>query len=77
MKIPNKAKLITDGGFYKIVENPKKMKYSVTLIKEITIASPETNVHNLSMTFSCDFYFKRNYRGYAEYHQYGSVNIIK
>lgn len=78
-KFPNKAKIITDGGFYKIVKTDGQYvnKLCFPLLKRITLATPETNVMDINIAFSCEFIFQRVYKGYAEYKQYNVTSVIK
>jgi len=72
-KFPKKAKLITDGGFYKIVKLDKPvLKIHFPLFQRFQITAPEINYSAL-MSFEAIFSFERVYRGYAEYRQ---VDVI-
>lgn len=31
----------------------------------------------MTVTFNCEFYFKRVYKGYAEYKQYNVTSVVK
>lgn len=78
IKQPKKAKLITDGGFYKIIPHKEfVLKYHVPLMKRIRFASPETGDINMDLTLDIEFGFERIYKGYAEYRQIGVVSIVK
>lgn len=73
-----KAKLITDGGFYRIIKIDMFVpKYTYPLLKRITLSTPETNIVDLNVSFTCEFSFSRIYRGYAEYKQYNVTSIVK
>ena len=77
-KIPKKAKLITDGGFYKIIPNQQfSPTIHIPLLKKIRVASPETGDINMAMTLDITFMFEKNYKGYAQYRQMGVVSIVK
>lgn len=77
-KFPKKAKLITDGGFYKIIKIKDFVHtINVPLLKRVTLATPETNVLDLAINFSVTFHFSKVYRGYAEYRQADIVSTIK
>jgi hypothetical protein len=71
IKFPTKAKLITDGGFYKFIEI--KPKYTQTIIhplkKRITVASPETNIFDMGLMFDVEFGLEKVYKNYAQYRQ--------
>lgn len=75
---PKKAKLITDGGFYRIMKiDGFVAKYTFPLMKRITLCTPETNALDMTVNFTCEFSFSRIYRGYAEYKQYNVTSIVK
>lgn len=76
-KFPKKAKLITDGGFYKIINiEARRPKICFPLMKNITLVSPETNVFDMSINFIVEFIFTRVYKGYAEYNQYNVTTSV-
>lgn len=74
-KFPKKAKLITFGGFYKIISLPKFLaRINHPMMTKLTVNSVEftmadTIVHNIKF----DFWGVRG--GYAEYHQVDFVRI--
>jgi hypothetical protein len=77
-KLPKKAKLITDGGFYMIIPNPEfRPAIHVPLMKKIRVASPETGDINMELSLDITFGFVRTFGGYAEYRQMGVVSIVK
>ena len=72
---PKKAKLISDGGFYKIV--PIKdfaAVIHVTVMRKITI-STSLIFHDESMKFNLKFYLDRIKGGYAEYRQIDCIKL--
>lgn len=72
-KFPKKAKLITDGGFYKIIKLDKPvLKIRVPLHQRFQITSPELN-YSCPMNFESVFDFVGVKGGYAEYRQ---VDVI-
>jgi hypothetical protein len=77
-RFPKRAKLITDGGFYQII-NIKGFipQISIPLLKRISLASPETGVIDLSVDFTVSFGFERATKKLAIYRQNGVVNIVK
>ncbi len=78
IKLPKKAKLITDGGFYIIIPNPEfRPTIHVPLMKKIRVASPETGDINMEMNLDITFHFEKTFGGYAQYRQMGVVSIIK
>jgi len=77
-KFPKKAKLITDGGFYRIIKIDGFVpKYTYPLLKKISLCTPETNVTDMMISFTCEFSFSRVFGGYAEYRQYNVTSIVK
>ena len=76
-KFPKKAKLITFGGFYKIIKIQKfnaVIKQPFTTKVELTLAElsfDDLIIHDLI------FHFYRVHGGYAEYRQYDFVRIVK
>ena len=74
IKIPKKAKLITDGGFYKIVDLPKwVLRINIPLVKRMVIVSPETSDFNFNLNFEVEFQFEKHDKKYAYYKQ---INVI-
>lgn len=75
---PKKAKLITGGGFYRIMKiDGFRPTYTFPLLKKVSLCTPETNVTDMMVTFTCEFSFSRIYRGYAEYKQYNVTSVVK
>jgi len=77
-KFPKKFKLITDGGFYKII----KMKRFVPRIwipvsKKITYSSPLVYQLEKDCNITFEFVFDRVYKGYAEYKQANYSTVIR
>ena len=78
IKFPKRAKLITDGGFSKIINIPSFVPtITVPLIKRIQLASPETDVTDLSIHFDVSFEFDRALKNIAIYKQIDVVSIVK
>ncbi len=73
-KFPKKAKLITNAGFYKIVDLQGRV-YSIHLpvLKRFTIQIAD-NVFDEAMHFEMVFEYSKIKGGYAEYRQ---VNFIR
>lgn len=72
-----KAKLITDGGFYKIIPlEDFKLKIDYPLFKKVTFASPETNIFDMNVEFFVEFSFRRIHKGYAEYEQFNVTTSV-
>ena len=78
---PKKAKLITDGGFYRIIKvGDFRPRIDIPLLKKIRLATPETLDIDLELSIVIEFVFSRVFGGYAEYRQMNVVtnkNIIK
>jgi hypothetical protein len=74
-KFPNKAKLITDGGFYKIIPIDRQdMKITIPTMRKIKINTPDIDFTD-TFNFVLKFAFRRVYKGYAEYVQYDLIKI--
>jgi len=77
-KFPKRAKLITDGGFAKIVGIDEfVMQIHYPLIKRITLATPETGEVDLQMSFDCEFQFERATKTLAYYRQVNVTSVVK
>jgi hypothetical protein len=75
---PKKAKLITDGGFYQIINIEEfTPTIRVPLVKRVSLATPETGVLDIDAVFSCEFTFERATKRYAIYQQTNVTNVIK
>ena len=78
LKFPKRAKLITDGGFSKIINIDEfTSTIHIPMIKNFTISSPETNIVDLSINFDIEFQFERATKTLAFYEQSNIINIIK
>ena len=74
IKIPKKAKLITDGGFYKIVDLPNwVLRINIPIAYKMMLVSPETSEFNFSLNFQVEFQFEKHDKKYAYYKQ---INVI-
>jgi len=77
-KFPKRAKLITDGGFSKIININKFVSViHIPMVKNITVSSPETNIIDIEVNFDIEFHFERATKTLAFYRQANIVNIIK
>ena len=77
-KFPKRAKLITDGGFTRIIDIKEFTSIiKIPLLKQISISTPETNFVEMDITFECSFSFERATKTMAFYRQIGVVNLIK
>lgn len=73
-KFPKKAKLITDGGFYRIIKLDRPvLRIAIPLMTKIQITQPEINTQ-VSLSFQAEFSFERVCGGYAEFRQ---VDVIQ
>jgi hypothetical protein len=73
-KFPKKAKLVTDGGFYKFIKLDKPViRIHLPLFQRIHISTPEINL-DIPMTFEAEFSLEKVYKNYALYKQ---VNVIQ
>lgn len=76
-KFPKKAKLITDGGFYKIIDiDGFKPVLTFPLTKRVTIASPETNIFDSFFAFDVEFKFMGVKGGMAIYQQFNVTTSV-
>lgn len=74
-KFPKKAKLISDGGLYKIV-NITGFKTEIHYPRMCKIRITTTEIDwNETMSFTLKFRFDRVYKGYAEYRQYDCIKL--
>lgn len=70
-EFPKRAKLITDGGFYKIIDIKEfKPVLVFPLHKKVTVVSPETNVLDSFFHFTVEFKFMGVKGGMAIYQQF-------
>lgn len=74
-KFPKKAKLITFGGFSKMVKIDKPvMRIAVPLFVPFVVTDPmvmmETTIH-----YEAEFVLEKVYKGYAPYKQTGVVKL--
>lgn len=68
-KFPKKAKLITNAGFYRIVDLPSRVSsIHFPVLKRFTIQIAD-NLFDESMHFEMVFRFDKIKGGYAEYRQ--------
>lgn len=76
---PKKAKLITDGGYYKIIPLPAFMpKINMPMRKKVQIGTPETNVLDCTFTMDIQFYYTHTEgKRYCVYKQYNVVSLVK
>lgn len=76
-KFPKKAKLISEGGFYRIVPIDSFNTFiHVPILRRVTIASVEID-YSEELHFDLEFGFQRVFGGYAEYRQINCVRINK
>jgi len=76
-ELPNKAKLITDNGFTKMIDNPTRTPViNVPIIKRIRYSTIELSDFDLDLSVSIQFRLEKVYKKYAVYRQTGVVNII-
>ena len=75
VKFPKKAKLISDGGLYRIVEIKRfDMYIHFPIMRKLTLNIPEV-FHEEEMKFLLKFKFSRVKGGYAEYNQFDFVRL--
>lgn len=75
-KFPKKAKLIADGGFFKIIPIKEFLpKINMMTLRRIGLNFPEISYED-TWKFELQFHFERVYKGYAEYRQYDAVRVL-
>lgn len=73
-----KAKLITDGGFYKIIPIKEiSLRINIPLVRTLRVATPELNSWEYNIHFECIFQFCGMKGGYAIYKQINVTSVIK
>lgn len=73
--LPKKAKLISAGGFYRIVPmNEFTQKFNLPITRRIRINQPDLDWKEL-FHFNLEFVFERIYKGYLEYRQVNEIKI--
>lgn len=74
--LPKKTKLISDGGFYKIIDTPKPFVYTINIpvFRLLRISEPSIDYLD-TFSFELSFAFIGVKKGYAEYRQYKTVKI--
>jgi len=74
-KFPKKAKLIADGGFYKIEKIDKFVtRINMIVARRIRISEPSLD-YDGTWHFDLEFVFDGIKNGYAEYRQVHSIRI--
>jgi hypothetical protein len=72
---PKKAKLITDGGFYRIIKiDGFSAKITVPMMRKISLNTPETDWSDI-WKFNLIFVFNKVRKGYAEYIQIDCIKV--
>jgi hypothetical protein len=72
---PKRAKLITDGGFYRTMPIDRFVpKICFPLMRKVTVTMAETQEFTMQATFQLVFGFYRVRGGYAEYKQ---IDVIR
>ena len=75
VNFPKKAKLIADGGFYRIEKiDSFVLKINTYVMRRISISTPELDYSEL-WKFHLTFSFDRVYKGYAEYRQIDCIKV--
>lgn len=75
LKFPKKAKLISDGGLYRIVDIDGYVQVmNFPIMRKLTISTPEV-FYEEEMKFMLKFSFSQVKGGYAEYNQFDFVKL--
>lgn len=74
-EFPKKAKLISDGGLYRIIDiEGFTEKINFPIMRKIKISTPEI-YYVEEMNFLLKFAFSQVRRGYAEYNQFDFIKL--
>ncbi len=76
-RAPNKAKLITDGGFYRYVhlKGGPSAKIVIPIMRKIKLAEPTID-YNETWHFQLVFVLQRVLKNHAEYRQVDSIKVV-
>ena len=74
-KFPKKAKLISDGGLYRVIEIKQfSQVINFPIMRQLLISTPEIFLEE-EIKFLLKFRFVRVHRGYAEYGQFDFIKL--
>lgn len=77
-QFPKKAKLITDGGFYRIIDiDIFSNVINYPLIKRMNLSTPETGSVDLTLSFHVEFRLEKVLKRMAIYRQFNVTQTLK